>query len=140
MAVGGREVGGEWCARWFAATVAVRLDNLLDVVSLVYVDDARRGVNLETGVVVASLCEREASLQPLADARFEDHRSGEEEIVDVGEDDADHANAVDDSAKHEHAAIERRDVEWECDEEEGIKRVIPAASCARRAVRVIGDS
>ena len=39
VAVGGREVGGEWCARWFTVTAAVRLDDLLDVVSLVYVDD-----------------------------------------------------------------------------------------------------
>ena len=54
-----------------------------------YVDDARRGVDLEVEVVVVSLSERGASLQLLDDARFEDRRSDDEEIFDVDEGDAD---------------------------------------------------
>ena len=60
-----------------------------------------------------------AGPQLLDDARFEDRRSDDEEVVDIDGDDADHANAVDDLAKYERAAIERRDAECEYDEEEG---------------------
>ena len=58
-------------------------------------------------------------LQLLDDARFDDYRSDDEGVVDVDEGDADHVSAVDDFAKYEHAAIKRRDVECECDEEGG---------------------
>ena len=82
-------------------------------------NDVRRGFDLEAGAVAASLCERGACLQLLDDACFQDRRSDDEEIFDVDEDDTDHANAVDDFAKHEHAAIERRGAECEFDKEEG---------------------
>ena len=50
VAIGGSEVGGGWRACWFAVAVAVRVDDFLDVVPLVYVDDARWGVDLEAEV------------------------------------------------------------------------------------------
>ena len=60
--------------------------------------------------VAAFLCEGGAILQLLGDARFEDRRSDDRGVVDVDEDNADEADAVDDLAKYERAAIERRDV------------------------------
>ena len=102
-----------------------------------YVDDARRGVDLEAEVVFPSLCEWEASFQLLDDARFDDRRSVDEDVFYVDEDDADHANAVDNFAKHEHAATERQDAGCECGEEERRERVVPDAPCVGGAVRVI---
>ena len=105
-----------------------------------YVDDARRGVDFEVEVFVASLCEGEAILQFLDDARFEDRRSDDKEIIDVDEDDADQANAVYGLAKYEHAAVGQRDAECECGEEEGRECVLPDAPGVGSSVRVIGVS
>ena len=46
----------------FAVTVSVRLGDLLGVVPIVYVGDTRLGFDLEAEVVVAPLCDGEASL------------------------------------------------------------------------------
>ena len=76
VAVGGRGVGGERRVRWFVVAVAVRVDDILDVVPLVYVNITRRGfdLDLEAEVVVASLCEGKAVLELLDDANGEDRR------------------------------------------------------------------
>ena len=96
--------------------------------------------DLEAEVVVASLCEGGAILQLLDHARFEDSRSDDKETVDVDEDDAGHANAVDDLEECEDAAAERRDAECGCDEEEGRECVVPDAPGVGSSARALGDS
>ena len=51
-----------------------------------------------------------------------------------------HATAIGDFAKHEHAVIERRELKCECDEEKGRERVVSDASCVGSAMRVLDDS